>query len=96
MMRRDESAHRLLAPDLPEPTAQQGDDFRLNLRIVQKTQERPFESLVLLCLLDRVFSLGSILHHSIMPKGSSTERPRTLGSNPLCSASESVVWIARQ
>jgi hypothetical protein len=28
----------LSAPDLPEPTAQQGDDFLLNLRIVQQTQ----------------------------------------------------------
>ena len=28
----------LFAPDLPEPTAQQGDDFLLNLRIVQQTQ----------------------------------------------------------
>jgi hypothetical protein len=45
------------APDLPETTAQQGDDFLLNLRIVQKAQKRLFEGLVLLGLLDLVFSL---------------------------------------
>jgi hypothetical protein len=59
---------RLFAPDLPEPAVQQGDDFLLNLRIVQQTQERLFESLVLLCLLDLVFSFGSILHGSIVPR----------------------------
>jgi hypothetical protein len=61
-MHRGEFGGGLFAPDLPEPTAQQGDDFLLNLRIVQQTQERPFESLVLLRLLDLVFSFGSILH----------------------------------
>jgi hypothetical protein len=58
---------RLLAPDLPEATAQQGHDFLLNLRIVQQTQEHLLESLVLLGLLDLVFSFGSIFHRSIMP-----------------------------
>jgi hypothetical protein len=29
------------APDLPEPTVQQGDDFLSNLRIIQKAQ-KPF------------------------------------------------------
>ena len=72
---RGEFGGGLFAPDLPEPTPQQGDDFLLNLRIVQQTQERPFESLVLLRLLDLVFSFGSILHGSIMPQGSSAERP---------------------
>jgi hypothetical protein len=47
---------------LPKPTAQQGDDFLLNLRIVQKAQKRLFESLVLLGLLDLVFSFGLIRH----------------------------------
>jgi hypothetical protein len=28
----------LFAADLPEPTAQKGDDFLLNLRIIQQTQ----------------------------------------------------------
>jgi len=74
-MHRGEFGSGLFAPDLPEPTAQQGDDFLLNLWIVQQTQERPFESLVLLRLLDLVFSFGSILHGSIMPQGSSAERP---------------------
>jgi hypothetical protein len=69
---------RLFAPDLPEPAVQQGDDFLLNLRIVQQTQERLFESLALLCLLDLVFSFGSILHGSIMSEGSSAERPSAL------------------
>ena len=72
----------LFAPDLPESTAQQGDDFLLNLRIVQQTQERPFESLVLLRLLDLVFSFGSVLHGSIMPQGSSAERPSVDVKNP--------------
>jgi hypothetical protein len=49
-MRRGEFGGRLFAPDLPEPTVQQGDDFLLNLRIVQQTQERLFESLALLCI----------------------------------------------
>jgi hypothetical protein len=66
---------RLFAPDLPGSTAQQGNDFLLNLRIVQQTQKRLFESLVLLCLLDLVFSFGSILHRTIMLQGSSAERP---------------------
>ena len=57
----------LFAPELPEATAQQGHDFLLNLRIVQQTQERLLESLVLLGLLDLAFSFGSILHGSIMP-----------------------------
>jgi SAM (Sterile alpha motif) domain-containing protein/adenylate/guanylate cyclase family protein len=65
----------LIRPDLPEPTVQQGDDFLLNLRIVQQTQERLFESLALLCLLDLVFSFGSLFHGSIMSEGSSAERP---------------------
>ena len=59
---------RLFAPDLPEATAQQGHDFLLNLRIVQQTQERLLESLVLLGgLIDLVFDFGSIFHRSIMP-----------------------------
>jgi len=37
-----------------------------NLRIVQQTQECLFESLVLLGLLDLVFSFGSIFHRPIM------------------------------
>jgi hypothetical protein len=57
---------RLFAPDLSEPAAQQGDDFLLNLRIVQQTQKHLFESLVLLGLLDLVFSFDSIHHHTIM------------------------------
>jgi hypothetical protein len=81
-MHRGEFGGGLFAPDLPEPTAQQGDDFLLNLRIVQQTQERPFESLVLLRLLDLVFSFGSILHGSIMPQGSSAERPSVDVKNP--------------
>jgi hypothetical protein len=52
---------------LPEPTAQQGDDFLLNLRIIQKAQKRLLESLVLLGLLDLVFSFGSIRHRTMMP-----------------------------
>jgi hypothetical protein len=52
---------------LPEATAQQGDDFLLNLRIVQKAQKRLFEGLVLLGLLDLIFSFGSILHRTMMP-----------------------------
>jgi hypothetical protein len=79
---RGEFGGGLFAPDLPEPTAQQGDDFLLNLRIVQQTQERPFESLLLLRLLDLVFSFGSILHGSIMPQGSSVERPSVDVKNP--------------
>jgi hypothetical protein len=79
---RGEFGGGLFAADLPEPTAQQGDDFLLNLRIVQQTQERPFESLVLLRLLDLVFSFGSILHGSIMPQGSSVERPSVDVKNP--------------
>jgi hypothetical protein len=55
------------APDLPEPTVQQGDDFLLNLRIIQKAQKRLFEGLVLFGLLDLVFSFGSILHRTMMP-----------------------------
>jgi hypothetical protein len=47
--------------------AQQGDDFLLDLRIVQQAQKRLFKGLVLLGLLDLVFSLGSILHRTIMP-----------------------------
>jgi hypothetical protein len=54
-------------PDLPEATAQHGHDFLLNLRIVQQTQEHLLESLVLLGLLDLVFSFGSIFQRSIMP-----------------------------
>jgi len=46
---------------------QQGDDFLLNLRIVHQTQERLVESLMLLRLLDLVFSSGSVRHRSIMP-----------------------------
>ena len=59
-MRRGERP--LFTPDLPKPTSQQGDDFLLNLRIVQKAQKRLFESLVLLGLLDLVFSFGLIRH----------------------------------
>ena len=81
-MHRGEFGGGLFAPDLPESTAQQGDDFLLNLRIVQQTQERPFESLVLLRLLDLVFSFGSVLHRSIMPQGSSAERPSVDVKNP--------------
>jgi hypothetical protein len=81
-MHRGEFGGGLFAPDLPESTAQQGDDFLLNLRIVQQTQERPFESLVLLRLLDLVFSFGSVLHGSIMPQGSSAERPSVDVKNP--------------
>ena len=51
---------------MPEATAQQGHDFLLNLRIVQQTQERLLEGLVLLGFLDLVFSFGSIFHRSIM------------------------------
>jgi hypothetical protein len=51
---------------LSEPTAQQRDDFLLNLRIVQQAQKGLFESLVLLGLLDLVFSFGSIVHRAMM------------------------------
>jgi hypothetical protein len=56
----------LFVPDLPEPMAHQGDDFLLNLRIAQQAQKRLFESLVLLGLLDLVFSFGSIVHSTMM------------------------------
>jgi hypothetical protein len=56
----------LFVPDLPERTAHQGDDFLLNLRIVQQAQKRLFESLVFLGLLDLVFSFGSIVHSTMM------------------------------
>jgi hypothetical protein len=69
------SSAPLSAPDLPDTTAQQGDDFLLNLRIVQQTQKRLLKGLVLLGLLDLVFSFGSILHRTIMPWGSSVARP---------------------
>ena len=72
------SSAALFGPDLPEATAQQGDDFLLNLRIVQQTQKRLFESLVLLCLLDLVFSFGSVPHRTIMPPGSSAKRPSAI------------------
>ena len=49
------------------PTVHQGDDFLLNLRIVQQTQERLFERLVLLCVLDLIFSFGSIFRRASMP-----------------------------
>ena len=58
----------LFASDLPEATVEQGEDFLLNLRIVQQTQEALFESLVLLRLLDLVISFGSILHCMTMPR----------------------------
>ena len=61
-MRRGEFGGRYLIPVLPEPTAQQGDEFLLNLRIVQKAQKCLFESLVLLGLLDLVFNFGLIRH----------------------------------
>ena len=61
------SSAALFASDLPEATGQQGDDFLLNLRIVQKAQKRLFEGLVLLGLLDLVFSFGSILHRMMIP-----------------------------
>jgi hypothetical protein len=61
------SSGAVFATDLPEPTAQQGDDFLLNLRIIQKAQKRLLEGLVLLGLLDLVFSFGSIRHRTIMP-----------------------------
>ena len=57
----------LFAPDLPKAAVQQSDDFLLNLRIVQQTQKRLFESLVLLSPLQLVFSFGSIFHRTIMP-----------------------------
>jgi hypothetical protein len=60
---------------LPETAAHQGDDFLLNLRIVQKAQKRLFEGLVSLGLLDLVVSFGSILHRTMMPQASSVERP---------------------
>jgi hypothetical protein len=56
----------LFVPNLPEPTADQGGDFPLNLRIVQQAQKRLFESLVLLGLLDLVFSFGSIVRRTIV------------------------------
>jgi len=52
---------------LPKAAVQQSDDFLLNLRIVQQTQKRLFESLVLLSPLQLVFSFGSIFHRTIMP-----------------------------
>jgi hypothetical protein len=74
-MRRGDFGGCLSAADLPEPTVHQGDDFLLNLRIVQQTQERLFERLVLLCVLDLIFSFGSIFHCASMPQGSSAECP---------------------
>jgi hypothetical protein len=65
-MRRVRLTGPLFAADLSQPTAQQVDDFVSNLRIVQQTQECLFESLVLLGLLDLVFSFGSIFHRPIM------------------------------
>jgi hypothetical protein len=65
-MRRGDFGGCLSAADLPEPTVHQGDDFLLNLRIVQQTQERLFERLVLLCVLDLIFSFGSIFHRASM------------------------------
>jgi hypothetical protein len=52
---------------LPEPTVQQGSDFPLDLRIIQKAQKRLFEGLVLLGLFDLVASFGSILHRTMIP-----------------------------
>jgi hypothetical protein len=37
-MRRGEFGWRLFAADLPKPAAQKGDDFLLNLGIIQQTQ----------------------------------------------------------
>jgi hypothetical protein len=45
------------------------------LRIIQQAQKRLLEGLVLLGLLDLVFTFVSILHRAIMPDGSSAERP---------------------
>jgi hypothetical protein len=60
------SSWPLFVPHLPEPTAHQGEDFPLNLRIVQQAQKRLFKSLVSLGLLDLVFSFGSIVHRAMM------------------------------
>jgi hypothetical protein len=56
-MRRGEFGWRLFAADLPEPTAQKGDDFLLNLRIIQQMHSICLSGLVLLCLLDLIFRL---------------------------------------
>ena len=59
-------ANRLFGSNLPEPPAQQRNDFVLNLRIIQQAQKSLFESLVLLRLLDLVFSSGSHVHRTTM------------------------------
>ena len=64
-MRRGQFGRRLFALDLPEPTAQQGDDFLLNLRVVQQTQNR-------LCL--RVWCCSAFLISSSVLVRSSTVR----------------------
>jgi len=52
---------------LPDPSAQQTDNFQLDLRIIEQAQEYLFEGLVLLGFPDLVLGLCSILHRIIMP-----------------------------
>jgi hypothetical protein len=49
--------------------------FSAEFAVVQKAQKRLFEGLVLLGLLDLVFSFGSILHRTMMPQASSVSVP---------------------
>jgi hypothetical protein len=58
-----------------EPNAQQGNDLLLNSWIIEQTQYRLFESLVLLCCFDVVFSFGSVFHYAILLEDPSAERP---------------------
>jgi hypothetical protein len=73
-MRRGEFDGRLSAPICPSQRFSKVTIF-WKCGSSQQTQNRLFESLVLLCLLDLVFSFGSILHYTIMLYGSSAERP---------------------
>jgi hypothetical protein len=67
----------LSAPDLSNLAAHQSDDFLLYLRIIQQAQEDPFERLVLLRLLDLVFSFGMTFHYMNMYESSSAKRTPT-------------------
>jgi hypothetical protein len=47
-------------------TAQECGDLMLDLRIVQQTQKRLFERLMLLRLGDFALNLGWVIHHKII------------------------------
>jgi len=55
----------LIALVVIRPSAYQGDDFLLNLWIVEQTQQSLFEGFALLCLFDLVFSSGAVVHDTI-------------------------------